>query len=102
MGTGFTANTLKELHQLMHPLVTEQATAEHDLSGAEAERIHWAQPQLRVLVAYSERTDEGILRHPSYQKLLPRQGPRTGVKISHRSVSWTLPVVYRNGTGGIL
>jgi bifunctional non-homologous end joining protein LigD len=37
--------------------------------GAEARRSHWVRPELVAEVAFTEWTNEGTLRHPSFQGL---------------------------------
>ena len=54
--------------------------------GAEARRAHWVRPKLVAEVAFTEWTDDGTLRHPSFLGLARRQdGPTEVVRESPRS-----------------
>ena len=64
VGTGFNARLIDELMERMEPLATSRASVEvprPDRKGA-----HWIEPKLVAEVAFSEFTDDGILRHPSF------------------------------------
>ena len=32
--------------------------------------VHWVRPELVAVVRFTERTSDGILRHPSFQRLV--------------------------------
>jgi len=69
VGTGFSATTLRELIQKMEPLQTDTMPFA-ELTGARpARRIHWIEPKLVGEVAFSEWTEDGHARHPSFQGL---------------------------------
>ncbi len=64
VGTGFNAQLMGDLMERMEPLATDKAAVEvprPDRKGA-----HWIQPKLVAEVEFSEFTDDGILRHPSF------------------------------------
>jgi bifunctional non-homologous end joining protein LigD len=64
VGTGFNTKMIEDLMERMRPHEVDEAAAEvprPDRKGA-----HWLKPQLVAEVAYSEFTDDGILRHPSF------------------------------------
>jgi bifunctional non-homologous end joining protein LigD len=70
VGTGFTHAMLLELRELLEPL--EQADCPFSPEPARAwtgPRRHWVEPTLACEVAFSEWTNEGRLRHPSFQGL---------------------------------
>jgi bifunctional non-homologous end joining protein LigD len=43
----------------------------------EARGAHWVAPEIVIEVAFAEWTNEGRVRHPSYQRRLPNVDPRT-------------------------
>ncbi|HWK88633.1 MAG TPA: DNA ligase D [Longimicrobium sp.] len=70
VGTGFNAEGLRELYGRMAPL--EQADSPFSDYGRRGRRpagVHWVEPKLVAELAFTEWTDEGILRHPVFQGL---------------------------------
>jgi bifunctional non-homologous end joining protein LigD len=64
VGTGFNAKLIQDLTERMEPLAIDKAPVEvprPDRKGA-----HWIEPKLVAEIAFSEFTDDGILRHPSF------------------------------------
>ncbi|MBI2434404.1 MAG: DNA ligase D, partial [Candidatus Hydrogenedentes bacterium] len=68
-GTGFTEESLKRVHAAMKPLQMEESPLATPLRGQEARGVHWLQPKLVAEVEFSEWTEDGILRHPSFKGL---------------------------------
>lgn len=66
VGTGFSAKSLEELHRALAPLIAERPPFANPPRGAEAARSHWVKPRLVCEVAFTERTSDGRLRHPSF------------------------------------
>jgi bifunctional non-homologous end joining protein LigD len=67
VGTGFNAKLIQELMARMEPLAIDKMPAEvprPDRKGA-----HWIEPKLVAEINFSEFTDDGILRHPSFVAL---------------------------------
>jgi bifunctional non-homologous end joining protein LigD len=67
VGTGFNAKLIDELMERMEPLAIDKAPVEvprPDRKGA-----HWIKPQLVAEIAFTEFTDDGVLRHPSFMGL---------------------------------
>jgi len=67
VGTGFNAQTIEDLMERMAPLAIDKASVE--VSRADRKGAHWIEPKLVAEVAFSEFTDDGILRHPSFMGL---------------------------------
>jgi bifunctional non-homologous end joining protein LigD len=68
VGTGFTQASLAELASRLRPL--ERATAPFENPPRGARRgVHWVEPRLVAEVAFTERTRDGLIRHPSFQGL---------------------------------
>jgi bifunctional non-homologous end joining protein LigD len=64
VGTGFNAKSIEELMDRMRPLATPKAPVE--VPRAERKGAHWIEPELVAEIAFSEVTDDGVLRHPSF------------------------------------
>jgi bifunctional non-homologous end joining protein LigD len=69
VGTGFTQASLAELAGRLAPLEQKQAPFDNPPSGAERKGVHWVRPELVAQVAYVERTQDGLIRHASFQGL---------------------------------
>src|SRR5438270_6423683 len=64
VGTGFNAKLIDELMERMEPLAVERMPVE--VPRADRKGAHWIKPELVAEIAFSEFTDDGILRHPSF------------------------------------
>src|SRR5438067_1014330 len=64
VGTGFNAKLIDDLMERMEPL--EIAKAGVEVPRAERKGAHWIEPKLVAEIAFSEVTDDGVLRHPSF------------------------------------
>ena len=73
VGTGFSMKSARELAERLEgiaiekPVLTRAETA--GLPAGEWHRIHWVQPTLLCEVAFTEWTEDGRIRHPSFQGL---------------------------------
>jgi bifunctional non-homologous end joining protein LigD len=67
VGTGFTNEILKDLHARLKKLVRK--TSPLDVPIPEPQNATWVAPELVCNIAFSEITEEGIVRHASYQGL---------------------------------
>jgi bifunctional non-homologous end joining protein LigD len=67
VGTGFTTATLRALHRRLRPLEVPRSPFADRVPGAT--RAHWVRPELVAEVSFTEWTDDGKLRHPSYKGL---------------------------------
>jgi len=64
VGTGFNAQLIEDLMERMEPLAVDQAPVE--VPRADRKGAHWIEPKLVAEIKFSEFTDDGILRHPSF------------------------------------
>ncbi|GAA4713576.1 DNA ligase D [Sphingomonas lutea] len=64
VGTGFNAALIEELMGLMTKLEVDKAPVE--VPRADRKGTHWIKPKLVAEVAFTEMTDDGVLRHPSF------------------------------------
>lgn len=77
VGTGFDAAELARLMKIVAPLEQKAATVE--APRAEVRGAHWLRPRLVAEIAYTEMTNEGTLRHPSYLGLREDKKPEAVV-----------------------
>ena len=66
VGTGFTQDSLRELRRRLKPLETASPpfTNPPRMRG-----VHWVKPRLVAEVSFAQWTDDGKVRHPSFQGL---------------------------------
>lgn len=67
VGTGFTQESLQELLRKLRPLEIE--TAPFSDRPPRKKGVHWVRPELVAEVAFGSWTNDGRLRHPSFQGL---------------------------------
>ncbi|MBC9033873.1 DNA ligase D [Sphingomonas sp. JC676] len=77
VGTGFNTAELLRLMEIMAPLEQKQPTVQ--APRAEVRGAHWLKPKLVAEIAYTEMTNEGTLRHPSYLGLREDKKPEAVV-----------------------
>jgi bifunctional non-homologous end joining protein LigD len=80
VGTGFNESTLKDLRRRLRELERDSAPFYNPPKGWEARGAHWVRPVLVGEVAFTEWTNEGTLRHPSFQGLRLDKKPRDVVR----------------------
>jgi bifunctional non-homologous end joining protein LigD len=80
VGTGFNERTLKDLRSRLGKLEQDSAPFYNPPGGWEARGAHWVKPELVGEVAFTEWTNEGTLRHPSFQGLRLDKKPRDVVR----------------------
>ena len=64
VGTGFDTAMIEDLSQRMAPLTVDKPPL--DVPRAALRGSHWINPELVAEVAFTEFTDDGVLRHPSF------------------------------------
>ncbi len=69
VGTGFSDRVLRSLTPRLKSLEVAQASVNPLPRGAAARGVHWIRPELVADVAFTERTRDGILRHPVFRGL---------------------------------
>jgi len=76
VGTGFSEASLGELRSALEPLgTTQQLELENAPRGAHARGVHWVEPKLVCEVAFTGFTEDGLLRHPTFQGLRDDKRP---------------------------
>jgi bifunctional non-homologous end joining protein LigD len=68
VGTGFSDETLKEMHQRMAPLEVKRSPFQTHGSLV-SKGVHWIKPQLVAQIEFANWTEDRVLRHPSFQGL---------------------------------
>jgi bifunctional non-homologous end joining protein LigD len=63
VGTGFSENSLRDLHHKLAPLRDKPPALVHPPVGPEARGVHWVKPELVAEVSFSRLTQDGLLRH---------------------------------------
>lgn len=66
VGTGFSHKTLVELSAHLARLQRDDSPLAHPLTRQESRDVTWVDPCLLARVAFTEKTREGLLRHPSF------------------------------------
>ncbi|MGH8713111.1 MAG: DNA ligase D, partial [Casimicrobiaceae bacterium] len=69
VGTGFSDAALADLSRRLAGLLQKASPFHSPPRGAEARRAHWVQPVLVAEVSFTEWTDDGTLRHPTFHGL---------------------------------
>ena len=69
VGTGFNDALLVKLRGALEGLVQDKPAFINPPRGAEARRAHWVKPELVAEVTFTEWTQDGTLRHASFQGL---------------------------------
>ena len=64
VGTGFGAAAMDDLLEKMAPLECKEPTVQAPRAAVRG--AHWIKPKLVAEIAFTEWTDEGLLRHPSF------------------------------------
>lgn len=69
VGTGFDNNLLRDLKRRLTALLTDEPPFQNPPIGSEAKEVRWVRPKLVGEVEFTEETEDGMLRHPSFQGL---------------------------------
>ncbi len=87
VGTGFNAKTLLAMRKRLDKLERKTPAFKKAPRGAEARRSHWVEPKLVAEVAFTEWTDDGVLRHPTFQGLREDKSPDEVVREVEQPIS---------------
>jgi bifunctional non-homologous end joining protein LigD len=69
VGTGFSQRTIGELMAKFKPLERRTSPFVDGLPTGDTRGVHWLEPRLVAQIAFSNWTQERLLRHPSFQGL---------------------------------
>lgn len=76
VGTGFTRRSLAELSTKLGKLERNRPPFADPPTGADARGVRWLKPECVVEVAFTEWTNDGVLRHPSFLGVREDKDPR--------------------------
>jgi bifunctional non-homologous end joining protein LigD len=79
-GTGYSNAMRTELRKKLDRMVVNKRPFEHVPNDPDLRRAVWAEPKLVGEVAFTEWTDEGVIRHPSFQGLREDKKPEDVVR----------------------
>ena len=96
VGTGFTDATLADLHRRLTPLTVGSSPF---ADAPRARDVTWVQPRLVAQLAFTERTGDGKLRHPTFLGLRDDK-PATEVRWDSSAVTPRASGASRKGRGG--
>lgn len=80
VGTGFTHKGAIELRETLEAIAQARCPFDPPPAGALGRHAHWVRPTLVCEVVFTEWTDDGRIRHPSYQGLRRDKRPREVVR----------------------
>ncbi|MEO5572928.1 MAG: DNA ligase D, partial [Gammaproteobacteria bacterium] len=80
VGTGFSDDLLISLHARLKKLVQKTPAFSKPPSGAAARGVRWVKPQLVAEINFTEWTDDGALRHPSFLGLREDKAAREVIR----------------------
>ncbi|HEY0500510.1 MAG TPA: non-homologous end-joining DNA ligase [Kutzneria sp.] len=75
VGTGFTDQALRDLHQELEPLAQKDPPFVDPVPRDRARRVRWLRPERVGEVEYRKFTVDGVLRHSSWRGLRPDRRP---------------------------
>jgi bifunctional non-homologous end joining protein LigD len=94
VGTGFTQSSARELRTRLDALEQREPPFQPAPRGRLGRSVHWTRPELVAEVAFTEWTEDGKVRHPSFQGL--RADKRPSEIVRERAAA----TAARAGTGG--
>ncbi|WP_236173227.1 DNA ligase D [Pseudomonas pseudonitroreducens] len=103
VGTGFSAASLKTLHQQLKPLRRKTSPLRESPAGPDAKGVTWLRPDLLCEVAFAEITRDGLVRQAVFHGLrsdkpaqaIVEEKPRRAARVSATSSS-------RSNSGNVL
>ncbi len=79
-GTGYTNAMRVELRKILDRMVVKKRPFEEIPKDPDLRKAVWTEPKLVGEVAFTEWTDEGVIRHPSFQGLREDKKPQDVVR----------------------
>jgi bifunctional non-homologous end joining protein LigD len=70
VGTGWDRETAREIRRALEPLAQPTAPLTKPLKKADTT---WVEPRFDADITYAEITDDGMVRHPSFKRLVTGQ-----------------------------
>jgi bifunctional non-homologous end joining protein LigD len=82
VGTGFTTAVARDLRAALERIKIDRSPFTPSPTGRLGTHAHWVKPSLVCEVVFTEWTDEGKIRHPSFQGLRGDKRPAEVVRES--------------------
>ena len=82
VGTGFTVKQRLELYKQLEKIARESTALASVPKDPALKQAHWTEPKLIAQVNFTEWTDDGSIRHPSFQGLREDKNPKEVVRES--------------------
>lgn len=76
VGTGFTVQSARDLRRTLEAIEQKQCPFTPPPPGWLGRNAHWTKPRLVAEVVFTEWTDDGKIRHPSFQGLRADKDPK--------------------------
>jgi bifunctional non-homologous end joining protein LigD len=89
VGTGFTQTSARELRRRLEALEQRDSAFSARPAGRLGRTAHWVRPELVAEVAFTEWTEDGRMRHPSFQGLRADKQPAEVVRERPRAAPGT-------------
>ncbi len=80
VGTGYDDEMLKNLSEKMKKIETDKNPFRESEDEINEKKVHWIKPKLVGEVAFSEWTDDGMLRHPAFKGFRDDKDPKKVIK----------------------
>lgn len=96
VGTGFTSQSLRDVFRELKSRVTPKPEFVDPPRGYEARTVTWIKPELVGEIEFTEWTEDGQLRHPSFQGLREDKRPTSVI----REVEIPMPAAKTSSSNG--
>jgi bifunctional non-homologous end joining protein LigD len=102
VGTGFTESSLRDLMTRLKKIERRECPADEPPTRQESRGVKWVDPELVAEVEFTQMTDDGRLRHPSFQGLREDK-PANAVRLERpiTSEDQTMPTKPAAGRGKV-
>lgn len=80
VGTGFSEQTLRDIHEILAPLEQKANPFAGQVLTGTLRGMHWVKPKLVAQIGYTNWTRDGRLRHPTFQGLREDKAAPTVVR----------------------
>ena len=80
VGTGFTQQSLRDIHAALKKRQRKTPPFAAPPTGADARGVIWVAPDLVGEVEFTQWTDDGLLRHPSFQGTREDKAPKSIIR----------------------
>src|SRR6266576_2698594 len=93
VGTGFTERTLADLRERLDKVVQKNSPFVDALPRGQTKYVHWVKPRLVGEVAFTQWTQDNLLRHPTFQGI---REDKPAVEVRREKIASTSKLVSSN------